>query len=131
MLLKNIVNSNSTNSDEVDELSYCQLCRARRGRPRTLSRTTDANLDWAFVEKALLFVVPKVGRARVPLMTPLTTPCFRITKSFHQETFHQPELSSATARRLLILTLTNSACSLALFSVPSKSARTDRRWRSK
>ena len=40
-----------------------QVCRARRGGPRTPSTTTDANLDCAFVEKALVFVVPKLGRA--------------------------------------------------------------------
>ena len=35
-------------------------------RPRTPSRTTDANLDCAFVENALLFVVLKIGRALPP-----------------------------------------------------------------
>ena len=35
------------------------------------SRTTDTNLDGAFVENALIFVVPKIGWARTP---PLTTP---------------------------------------------------------
>ena len=34
--------------------------------PRTRSRTTDANLDCAFVENALVFVVPKIGRTRAP-----------------------------------------------------------------
>ena len=29
------------------------MCRARRGGPRTPSRTSDANLDCAFVENAL------------------------------------------------------------------------------
>ena len=31
--------------------------------PGTPSRTTDANLDFAFVESALLFMVPNIGRA--------------------------------------------------------------------
>ena len=35
------------------------MCRARRGGPRTPSRTTDANLDCTFVENALVFVAPK------------------------------------------------------------------------
>ena len=33
-----------------------QVCRARRGGPRTLSRTTLANLDCAFVENTLVFI---------------------------------------------------------------------------
>ena len=37
---------------------------ARHGGPRTPTRTTDANLDCAFVENALVFVAPKIGRAR-------------------------------------------------------------------
>ena len=32
-----------------------QVCRARRGGPRTPSTTTDANLDCAFVENALIY----------------------------------------------------------------------------
>ena len=40
-------------------------------RPRTPSRTTDANLDCAFVENALLFVVLKFGRALAPCRPPL------------------------------------------------------------
>ena len=35
-----------------------QMCRARRGGPRTPSTTTDANLDCAFVEKALFYIYP-------------------------------------------------------------------------
>ena len=42
----------------------------RRGGPRTPSRTTDANLDCAFVENSLVFVFPKIGRARLPLVPP-------------------------------------------------------------
>ena len=37
-----------------------------RGGPRTAPRTTDANLDCAFVEKVLVFVALKFGR---PLMS--------------------------------------------------------------
>ena len=48
------------------------MWRARRGGPRTLYITTDANLDCAFVENAL-FVAPKIGRARA-LLAPLMTP---------------------------------------------------------
>ena len=42
-----------------------QVCRARRGGPRTPSTTTDANLDCAFVENALFYTDPwlwKVNR---------------------------------------------------------------------
>ena len=35
-----------------------QVCRARRKGPRTLSTTTDANLDCAFVENALFYIDP-------------------------------------------------------------------------
>ena len=42
-----------------------------RGGPRTPSGTTDANLDCAFAENALLFVALKIGRAWPPLSTPL------------------------------------------------------------
>ena len=37
--------------------------RSRRGGPRTLLTTTDANLDCAFVENPLVFIVPKIGGA--------------------------------------------------------------------
>ena len=40
---------------------------ARCGGPRTLFRTIDANLDCAFVEKALFVVVPNLGWASLPL----------------------------------------------------------------
>ena len=39
------------------------MSSARRGGPRTLSRTTDANLDCAFFEIGLLSVVLNIGRA--------------------------------------------------------------------
>ena len=32
-------------------------------------RTTDTNLDWAFIENALLHVALKIGRDRAPLDT--------------------------------------------------------------
>ena len=51
-----------------------QVWRARRGGPRTPSRTTDANLDCPFVENALIFVVPK-NEGGAGLGTPLLTPC--------------------------------------------------------
>ena len=44
---------------------HCQVCRARRGGPRTPSTTTDANLDCAFVENTLFDTNPwlwKVNR---------------------------------------------------------------------
>ena len=47
------------------------MWRARRGGPRTLSRT-DANLDCAFFENenTLVFVAPKIGgRALGPPLT--------------------------------------------------------------
>ena len=43
------------------------VCRARRGGPRTPSRTTEANLDCAFVENALVSIFPNFGWARAPL----------------------------------------------------------------
>ena len=42
---------------------HCQVCRARCKGPRTLSRTIDENLDCVFVENALVFLVPNIGRA--------------------------------------------------------------------
>ena len=44
------------------------MWRARHKGPRTPSRTTDANVDCAFVENALVFVVPKIGWAQAPLI---------------------------------------------------------------
>ena len=44
---------------------HSQVCRARRGGPRTPSTTTDANLDCAFVANALFYADPwfwKVNR---------------------------------------------------------------------
>ena len=46
------------------------MCRARRRGPRTPTRTTDANLDCAFVENTIVFVVQKIGRARAPFGPP-------------------------------------------------------------
>ena len=37
------------------------MCRARRRGPRTPTRTTDANLDCAFVENAIVFVLLNIG----------------------------------------------------------------------
>ena len=50
------------------------VCRARRGGARTLLRTTDAKLDYAFVENALVFVYPRIGWTKAPLSTP--TPAY-------------------------------------------------------
>ena len=47
-----------------------QVWRARRRGPRTLSTTTDANLDCAFIEIALVFVTPKIGKAWAPPVHP-------------------------------------------------------------
>ena len=47
--------------------------RARRGGPRTPSRTSNANLDSAFVENALVYVVAKNGGA-LPLDNVITKP---------------------------------------------------------
>ena len=44
-----------------------QNYRARLGGPRTPLRTTDANLNCAFVEKALLFIVSNIGKAQMGL----------------------------------------------------------------
>ena len=54
-------------------MGHRQVCGSRRSGPRKQSTTTDANLDCAFVENALVFIVPKVGRARGPLGAPLFT----------------------------------------------------------
>ena len=42
------------------------MWHVRRGGPRTLSRTTDTNLDFAFVENTFVFVVLKIGRGPGP-----------------------------------------------------------------
>ena len=39
-----------------------QVWRARRGGPRTSYRTTDANLDCAFVENALIYTDPQMSK---------------------------------------------------------------------
>ena len=47
---------------------HLQVCRARRGGPRTPSKIADANLDCAFVENALFYTDPwlwKVNRIRL------------------------------------------------------------------
>ena len=48
--------------------------RARRGGLRTPSTATDANLDCAFDENALPFVVLKFGGARAPIGLSVTLP---------------------------------------------------------
>ena len=47
------------------------MWRARRGGPRTPSRTTDANLDGAFVENPLLILVPKSARHYICITIPV------------------------------------------------------------
>ena len=42
-----------------------------RGGPRTPLGTTDPNLECAFVENAIVFVIPKIG---TPPGLPITTP---------------------------------------------------------
>ena len=42
----------------------------RRGGPRTISRTTDGDLECTFVENTLSFIVPNIGRARAHLNDP-------------------------------------------------------------
>ena len=54
-------------SGTTEKQGHRQVCRARYGGPRTASRTTDTNLDCAFVENALVFVVPKIEVAWAPL----------------------------------------------------------------
>ena len=45
-------------SGAIENQGHHQVCRARRGGPRTPSTTTDANLDCAFVEYALFYTDP-------------------------------------------------------------------------
>ena len=45
------------------------MCRARRGGPRTPSTTTDANLNCAFVENALIYVIVKSQQNTIELVT--------------------------------------------------------------
>ena len=50
--------------ETADNQGHSQVCGARRGGPRTPSRTTDAHLDGAFVENTLALVFTKMeGRA--------------------------------------------------------------------
>ena len=59
------------------------MCRSGRGGPRTLSRTTDSNLDCAFVETALVFLVPKIGWVRAPLGPLVCPPAFALATSLY------------------------------------------------
>ena len=43
---------------EQENQGHSQVCCAKRGGPRTTLKTTDANLDCAFVENALYFTDP-------------------------------------------------------------------------
>ena len=43
------------------------MCCARREGPRTLSSTSFAYLEYAFVENTLILVVPDIGGSRAPL----------------------------------------------------------------
>ena len=55
-------------SGATEKQGPCQVCGARRKYPKTLSRTADANLDRAFVENALFYVVPKLGEGKAPFV---------------------------------------------------------------
>ena len=50
--------ASSVASGTTEKQGHRQVCRARRGGPRTPSTTTDANLDCAFVENALFYTDP-------------------------------------------------------------------------
>ena len=54
-------------SGTTETQGHYQVCRARCGGPRTPSRTTDANLDSAFVKNAFVLNVLKVWGARAPM----------------------------------------------------------------
>ena len=61
------------------------MCRAGSGGPSTLSRTTDANLDCAFVENALFLLLQKLEGLGLPLASPicsLDTSCDRDLDDF-------------------------------------------------
>ena len=60
------------------------MCYDRRGGPRTLSKTADANLDCAFVESALVFVVLKIGKDKAPPfpLPPSETPLIVTTSNY-------------------------------------------------
>ena len=47
----------------TEKRAHCQVWRAWLGGPRTPSRTTYTNLDFVFVEKALVFIDPKIWGA--------------------------------------------------------------------
>ena len=49
---------------------HYQVSHARLGGPKPPSRTTDTNLNCGLVEKALLLVVPKIGRDWPPFTAP-------------------------------------------------------------
>ena len=48
-----------------------------------MSRTIDPNLDCAFVENALVFVVPRIGGTRPP-DSPFTPPLIEIDRKLNQ-----------------------------------------------
>ena len=71
------------------------MWRARRVGPRTPSHTVDANLDCAFVKKALVLVVPKIGG-------PFRTPSGRIGGNWVTIFLWQMRLRSAQVLEQLL-----------------------------
>ena len=53
----------------------------RSAGPMATSKTTNANLDDAFIENALVKVVPKIGRPGPPLGRPVSDPLDRLSCS--------------------------------------------------
>ena len=57
-----------------------QACCAKRRCPRTPKRATEANLDSALVESALVFVVPKIVAGPAHPCPPPTTPYIKLLR---------------------------------------------------
>ena len=52
-------------SGTTEMQGHCQVCCARRGGPRTPSKTADANLDSDFVENALFYTNPWLWKVNI------------------------------------------------------------------
>ena len=97
-----------------------QVCRARRGGPRTRSRTADANLDCASVKKALVFVAPKIWRARAPLAAPsLLLVTFSPLLAQHQVHWMGGQCATLT---LLLFWHSGATCSALICRHPEKAS---------
>ena len=75
-------------SGNTEIQGHRQWWHARRWGLKTLSRTTDENLNFAIVERALVLIVPKIWGASAPFRPSITTPLKKLVIATDLQLFY-------------------------------------------